>query len=180
MLFRSKKQTVCSVEASRSDCLCHYDALLEHGWRSYHPYCGAPNRSTQYTSFFMVYREPKRSSHTTCVLTHLEILYDESDADEAMEDDTDVLDEARDIALSRTSTYQQSQRNYHGRRLRARSFFTSDLVLRLKQKKVHKLASPWEGTYIVIEALDNGAYNPKTGELCHNPWNATQLRHFYA
>ena len=47
-----------------------------------------------------------------------------------------------------------------------------DLVLRLKQKKVHKLASPWEGPYIVTEALDNGAYrlkNPKTGEACHNP-----------
>ena len=41
------------------------------------------------------------------------VLYDESEADEAMEDDTDVLDEARDIALSRTATYQQSLRNYH-------------------------------------------------------------------
>ena len=54
-----------------------------------------------------------------------------------------------------------------------------DLVLRLKQKKVHKLASPWEGPYIVTEALDSGAYrlkNPKTGEACHNPWNAAQLR----
>lgn len=86
-----------------------------------------------------------------------------------------MLDEARDIALSRIATYQQSLRNYHSRRLRARSFVTGDLVLRLKQKKVHKLASPWEGPYIVTEALDNGAYrlkNPKTGELCHNPWNA--------
>ena len=111
------------------------------------------------------------------------VLYNESDADEALEDDKDALDEARDIALSRTTTYQQSLRNYHGRRLRARSFVAGDLVLRLKQKKVHKLASPWEGPYIVTEALDNGAYrlkNPKTGEACHNPWNAAQLRRFYA
>ena len=36
------------------------------------------------------------------------VLYDESDAEEATEDDTDVLDEARDIALSRTATHQQS------------------------------------------------------------------------
>ena len=111
------------------------------------------------------------------------MLYDKSDTDEALEDDTDVLDEARDIALSRTTTYQQSLRNYHGRRLRARSFVTGDLVLRLKQKKVHNLASPWEGPYIMTEALDNGAYrlkNPKTGELCHNPSNTAQLRRFYA
>ena len=111
------------------------------------------------------------------------MLYDESDTDEALEDDKDALDEARDIALSRTVTYQQSLRNYHGRRLRARSFVAGDLVLRLKQKKVHKLASPWEGPYIVTEALDNGAYrlkNPKTGEACHNPWNAVQLWRFYA
>ena len=106
------------------------------------------------------------------------MLYDESDADETLEDDTNVLDEARYIALSRTVTYQQSLRNYHGRRLRARSFVTGDLVLRLKQKKVHKLASPWEGPYIVMEVFDNGAYrlkNPKTRELCHNTWNAAQL-----
>ena len=44
------------------------------------------------------------------------VLYDESEADEAMEDDTYVLEEARDIALSRTTTYQ------HSRRLRDRSF----------------------------------------------------------
>ena len=111
------------------------------------------------------------------------VLYDESEADKAMEDDTNVLDEARDITLSRTATYQQSLHNYHGRRLRARSFVTSDLVLRLKQKKVHKLASPWEVPYMVTEALDNSAYrlkNLKTGELCHKPWNAAQLRRFYA
>ena len=111
------------------------------------------------------------------------VLYDESDADEAMEDDKDVLDEARDIALSRTAVYQQSLRNYHGRRLRARSFVPGDLVLRLKQKKVHKLASPWEGPYIVTEILGNGAYrlkNSKTLEPCNNPWNAAQLRRFYA
>ena len=32
------------------------------------------------------------------------VLYDKSDADEALEDDTYVLDEARDIALSYSAT----------------------------------------------------------------------------
>ena len=63
--------------------------------------------------------------------------YDEDDSDEALEDDVDTLDEARDIALARTATYQQSLRNYHSRRLRPRAFAKGNLVLRLKQKKVH-------------------------------------------
>jgi hypothetical protein len=58
-----------------------------------------------------------------------------------------------------------------------------DLVLRLKQKKVHKLASPWEGPFIITEVIGGGAYrlkHAKTGELSHNPWNVAQLRRFYA
>ena len=56
-------------------------------------------------------------------------------------------------------------------------------MLRLKQKKVHKLASPWEGPYIVTEAIGGGAYrlkDSKTGTVCDNPWNVAQLRRFYA
>ena len=111
------------------------------------------------------------------------VAYDEDDANEALEDDVDLLDEARDIALARTATYQQSLRNYHSRRLRTRSFVEGDLVLRLKQKKVHKLASPWEGPFIIAEVIGGGAYrlkNPRNGELSHNPWNAAHLRRFYA
>ena len=131
-----------------------------------------PNRSTQYTPFFMVYGAEAVMLIDLRFDAPRVVLYDESDEDEALEDDKDTLDEANDITLSRTTTYQQSLRNYHGRRLRARSFVAGDLVLRLKQKKVHKLASPWEGPYIVTEALDNGAYrlkNSKTREACHNP-----------
>ena len=109
--------------------------------------------------------------------------YDEEEAQKALEDDVDLLDEARDVALSRTAIYQQNLRNYHNKRLRTRSFVEGDLVLRLKQKTVHKLASPWEGPYIIAEAIDGGAYrlkDPQTGELICNPWNAAQLRRFYA
>ena len=57
------------------------------------------------------------------------VAYDKSDADEALEDDVDSLHEARDIVLSRTTVYQQSLHNYHGRRLRTRNFVPGDLVL---------------------------------------------------
>ena len=64
-----------------------------------------------------------------------------------------------------------------------RSFVEGDLVLRLKQKKVHKLASPWEGPFIITEVIGGGAYrlkNARNGELSNNPWNAAHLRRFYA
>ena len=111
------------------------------------------------------------------------VMYDEQDSDEALEADVDTLDEARDIALARTATYQQSSWNYHSRRLRPRSFAVGDLVLRLKQKIVQKLASPWEGPFVVTEVIGNGAYRLKhaeTGEQSHNQWNAAHLRRFYA
>ena len=84
------------------------------------------------------------------------VAYDEEDSDGALEDNIDTLDEARDVALARTTTYQQSLRNYHSRRLRPRSFTVGDLVLRLKQKKVHKLASPWKGPFAVTEVIGCG------------------------
>ena len=100
-----------------------------------------PNRSTQYTPFFMVYGAEAVMPCDIKFDAPRVVAYDESEAEEALEDDMDTLDEARDIALTRTAVYQQDLRNYHGRRLRPRAFVPGDLVLRLKQKKVHKLAS---------------------------------------
>ena len=56
------------------------------------------------------------------------VAYDEDDSNEALEDDFNLLDEARDIALARMATYQQNLRNYHSCRLRTRSFVEGDLV----------------------------------------------------
>jgi hypothetical protein len=100
-----------------------------------------------------------------------------------LQDDVDALDEARDIALDGATQYQQSLQNYHSTRVRARSFVVGDLVLRLKQDGRGKLESPWVGPYIVIEVIPGGAYrlqDKKTGKDESNPWNAEQLRHFYA
>jgi hypothetical protein len=46
-----------------------------------------------------------------------------------------------------------------------------------------KLESPWVGPYIVTEVIPGGAHrlqDKKTGKDESNPWNAEQLRHFYA
>jgi hypothetical protein len=45
------------------------------------------------------------------------IAYSEQASNEALAQDMDALDEARDIALARSAVYQQNLRNYHSRRI---------------------------------------------------------------
>jgi hypothetical protein len=104
--------------------------------------------------------------------------YDETTSTEALQDDVDALDEARDGALARATQYQQSLQNYHSSGVRPRSFVVGDLVLRLKQDGHGKLESPWVGPYIVTEVIPGGAYrlqDKKTGKDESNPCNAKQL-----
>jgi hypothetical protein len=110
------------------------------------------------------------------------VTYVDEDAQTALANALDLLDEARDIALARSAVYQQSLCNYHSRLVRGRSFEPGNLVLRLKQTGTSKLELPWEGPYLVHEAIPGGAYqlrNPKTGADEKNPWNAVQLHRFY-
>jgi hypothetical protein len=85
------------------------------------------------------------------------VSYIKEDAQTALEDALDLLDEARDIALARSAVYQQSLRNYHSRWVRGRSFKPGNLVLRLKQTSTSKLESPWEGPYLIHEVIPGGA-----------------------
>jgi hypothetical protein len=103
------------------------------------------------------------------------VAYVEEDTQKAPEDALDLLDKARDIALACSAVYEQSLHNYHSRRVRGRSFESSNLVLRLKQTSMSKLESPWENPYLIHEVIPGGAYrlrNPKTGVDEKNPWNA--------
>jgi hypothetical protein len=84
--------------------------------------------------------------------------YDETTSTEALQDDIDALDEARDVALARATQYQQNLRNYHSSQVRPRSFMVGDLVLRLNQDGHGKLESPWVGPYIATEVIPGGAY----------------------
>jgi hypothetical protein len=106
------------------------------------------------------------------------VAYVEEDAQTALEDALDLLDEARDVTLARSTVYQQSLCNYHNRRVRGRSFEPVKFVLCLKQRSTSKLESPWEGPYLVHEAIPGRAYrlhNPKTRVDKKNLWNTTQL-----
>jgi hypothetical protein len=81
-----------------------------------------PNAATQETPFFMV--------HGAEVMLPVEITheapriaaYNKTTSTEALQDDVDALDEARDVALARATQYQQSLRNYHSTRVRPSIF----------------------------------------------------------
>jgi hypothetical protein len=142
-----------------------------------------PNAATQETPFFLV--------HGTEAVLLVEITheapriaaYNKMTSTEALQDDVDALDKARDVALARAMQCQQSLRNYHSTRVRPCSFVVGDLVLRLKQDGHGKLESPWVGPYIVTEVIPGGAYrlqDKNTGKDESNPWNVEQLRCCYA
>ena len=120
-------------------------------------------------------------------------MYTEAEAREAREDDVDFLEEARELAASRSAIYQQGLRRYHNRKISPRVFQEGDLVLRLVQRMVgmHKLSPPWEGPFIVRKALHNDAYylidaqEPRedvkdtSDQETKRPWNVALLRPFY-
>ena len=87
-------------------------------------------------------------------------LYTKTEAKEARENDVDLLEEARELTLSRSVIYQQNLRRYHSQKIIPRVFREGDLVLRLVQHTagMHKLSPPWEGPFVVSKTLYNDAY----------------------
>ena len=113
--------------------------------------------------------------------------YTEAANELARQDGVDQLDEARDLARSRTAIYQQGLRRYHSRRVKTRTFQEGDLVLRLIQdnKGMHKLSPPWERPFAIGRVLGNDAYYLidvcGDGKLdVKRPWNVNLLRKFYS
>jgi hypothetical protein len=89
-----------------------------------------PSRATWFTPFFMV--------HGSEVVLPTDIdygnprvrAYTEDGNQVALEEAIDQLDEACDVALLRSTKYQQALRHYHKRNMRPREFHVGDLVLR--------------------------------------------------
>jgi hypothetical protein len=74
-----------------------------------------PNAATQETPFFLAHGPeavlPIEITHEAPRIS----AYDEVTSTEALQDDVNALDEARDVVLSRTTQYQQNLQNYHSR-----------------------------------------------------------------
>ena len=134
------------------------------------------------TPFFLVYgAEAVLPSDLLHNAPRVEI-YNEAEAEQARQDAVDLLEEEREMALIRSTIYQQDLRRFHARNVRGRAFQEGDLVLRVDQHKPHKLAPSWEGPFIVTKVLHNGAY--RLYNVKHNideprAWNTELLRPFY-
>jgi hypothetical protein len=142
-----------------------------------------PSRATDCTPFYLAY------SAEAMLPIELEYgsprvqAYDEGHVMADAELSVDLLDEARDAVVLRSTKYQQDLRRYHDRTVRDLSFNVGDLVLRraTSTKDRHKLSPPWEGPYIIAEVLRPGAYKIKDadGNVLTNAWNIEKLRKFY-
>ena len=86
-------------------------------------------------------------------------LFSEAEVEQARQDAVDLLEEEREMALIRSTIYQQDLHRFHARNVRGRAFQEGDLVLRLHPKRPNKLAPAWKGPIIITKVLHNGAYH---------------------
>lgn len=141
-----------------------------------------PNRSTGRTPLFLVYGAEAVLPSDLLLNAPRVKLYTEDEAEQAQQDVVNLLEEERDMAMIRSTIYQQDLRRFHARNLKSRAFQEGDLVLRVDQHKPHKPAPTWEGPFIVTKVLHNGAYRLyNVGHQIDEPqaWNAELLHPFY-
>lgn len=108
--------------------------------------------------------------------------YNDAEAEAARQDNLDLLEEERELALIRSATYQQDLRRYHDKQVRGRAFQEGDPVLCLDQQKPYKMAPPWQGPFAISKLLHNGAcrlYNLNNGTAEPITWSTDLLRKFY-
>jgi hypothetical protein len=110
--------------------------------------------------------------------------YDEGISKDSRRVDIDELEEARCAALVQSARYLEGIRCCHDRNVKERSFNVGDLILRRIQNTegLHKLSSPWGGSFTVAKVTGPGSYRLQTieGEDISNSWNFDQLCRFYA
>jgi hypothetical protein len=109
--------------------------------------------------------------------------FDEDTSDDARELEVNCSEERRLDSCVRTTKYLVVLRRYYNRNVKERLFVVGDLVLKWKtnQEGMHKLSSPWEGLFEVIEVT-----RPTSYKLAHldgtevpKSWHIEKLRHFY-
>jgi hypothetical protein len=110
--------------------------------------------------------------------------HDKERSYETREPKVNCAEEHRLDTYAHTAKYLEGLRMYYNRNIKERFFVVGDLVLRRKQKieGLHKLASHWEGPYMVKQVT-----RPTSYRLCDldgvdipNSWHIDHLRRFYA
>ena len=109
----------------------------------------------------------------------------ESEHQEALLAQLELLDEKRLRAAEHMQVYQNLLSKFYQKKVIKRKFKIGDMVVKRKMVKPGGLASKfqpnWEGPFVVKEAYLGNAYklvNADGDELGH-PWNGLYLKRFY-
>jgi len=141
------------------------------------------SRNTGVSPYFMVYgTEAVLPSDITFGSPRVEN-FDQSMADNTRELEINCMEEKRLNSCLRTARYLAAIRWYHNRNVKDHSFVVGDLVLRWKtnQEGMHKLSTPWEGPFVVVEVTRPTSYRlaHPDGTRVPNSWHIDKLRCFY-
>ena len=142
-----------------------------------------PNRATRETPFYFVYGAEAVLPPEVALGAYRVAHFDENDQEEARGVDFMALEEGRVEAAERIKKYQETLRRHYQKKVCQRSLEVGDLVLK-KDRRAHlhhKLSSPWEGPFIVVDVAAPGAYvlAEVNGAVLKSTWNIDQLRKFY-
>jgi hypothetical protein len=146
--------------------------------------CTQPTKSTGQSPYFLVYSS--EAILPADVMWDLPVVeqYDEGISEDSRRVDIDGLEEAHYAALVHSARYLEGIRHYHDCNVKERSFNVGDLVLRRIQNTegLHKLSSPWEGSFSIAKVTEPGSYHLQTleGDNISNSWNIDQLCRFYS
>jgi hypothetical protein len=108
--------------------------------------------------------------------------FDEDRSSEARELEVNCSEERRLDSCVRTSKYLAILCRYYNRNVKEHLFVVGDLVLKWKTNQgMHKLSSPWEGPFEVIEVTRPTSYRLAhlDGTEVPNSWHINKLRRFY-
>jgi hypothetical protein len=86
--------------------------------------------------------------------------FNPEDQAEAIELDTNLLEERRNTTLSNVRKYQAALTRYYNKSVVQRELNIGDLVLKkdIRTKDKHKFSTPWEGPFIVVDVVAPEAY----------------------
>ena len=110
--------------------------------------------------------------------------FDEDKANEVRELEVNSAEEKRLDSCVRTTKYLVVLRRYYNKNIKEWFIMVGDLVLKWKtnQAGVHKLATPWEGPFMIKEVTRPTSYRLARldGTDVPNSWHIDKLRRFYA
>jgi hypothetical protein len=139
-----------------------------------------PSRNTSVSPYFMVFGSEVVLPADIAFRSPRVENYDEGKANEARQLKVDCAEEWRLVTCVRTAKYLEGLRRYYNRNVNSRLFVVGDLVLQRKQKieGIHKLASHWEGPFMVKEVMRPTSYRlcDLNGNDIPNSWHIDLLR----